>query len=138
MNKTLGVIVIVAAITGCGSGGASIEDVWARPSPPTAENAAFYFTAEVDEGDRLIGAESPACGRTELHISQMQDGLMTMRPADTGQLTATDGTLVLEPGGLHVMCMQLVEPLVEGQEVDLTVTFEMAGDIDLKVSVEDR
>ncbi|MBT8212044.1 MAG: copper chaperone PCu(A)C [Acidimicrobiia bacterium] len=140
MKRTIGAMVIVAATTlaGCGSGGASIDDVWARPSPPTAENAAFYFIADVEDGDTLIAADSSACGRTELHISQMQDGLMTMRPADTGQLTATDGTLILEPGGLHVMCMQLVEPLVEGEEVDLTVTFEQAGDIKLKVSVENR
>ena len=68
----------------------------------------------------------------------MQDGLMTMRPADTDQLTAADGTLTLEPGGLHVMCMQLVEPLVAGDEVDLAVTFEQAGTFDVKVSIEDR
>ena len=46
-----------------------------------------------------------------------------------------DGTLVLDPGGLHVMCVGLDGPLTEGQEIELEFTLERAGRIETIVVV---
>jgi copper(I)-binding protein len=59
---------------------------------------------------------------------------MTMRPIDGLDLPA--GTaVVLEPGGYHIMLLDLVAPLELGTEVSLTLTFEQAGEQTVSVPV---
>lgn len=54
-------------------------------------------------------------------------GSMTMRPVDAIELPA--GTMVeLKPGGFHIMLIDLAAPLKVGDKVELTLTFEKAGD----------
>ncbi len=146
LSASLLLVSLVAA--GCGDddeadgdGGPVAVEVWARPTAPGAETAAFYFELGNDGSapDRLIGAESPACTSTMLHRSSMADGVMSMQPATDDELTvAPAGTVMFEPGGLHVMCMGLLDPLVEGESVPLVLTFETAGSLTLSADVEDR
>ena len=64
---------------------------------------------------------------------------MSMAPATPADLfIANDASLNLEPGGLHIMCVGLVEPLVEGETVLLELTFDTSGVITFEVPVEQR
>ncbi len=121
--------------------GVSIDDPWARPTAPSANNAAFYgiLANDADDDDRLVGAASDRCGVTEIHQTTMEDGVMSMSEASADLLAVPSGeTLTLEPGGLHVMCMQVTSPLVEGETVELTLTFEQAGELVVEMPVEQR
>lgn len=51
---------------------------------------------------------------------------MTMRPVDSIELPAGE-TVKLEPGGYHVMLLELAAPLTAGQTFPVTLTFEEAG-----------
>jgi copper(I)-binding protein len=44
----------------------------------------------------------------------------------------------LEPGGQHIMLMGLSAPLADGDTLELTLTFERAGEITLDVPVSKR
>ena len=44
---------------------------------------------------------------------------------------------MLEPGGLHIMLMRLGSPLVKGEAFPMTLTFERAGTIAIRVEVRD-
>lgn len=133
----------LALLASCGSGGNALDaqDFWARPTAPDASTAAFYGTV-TNDGDVQISFDdgySRACERIEIHQSTNTDGVMSMSPADPAATQLDPGeTLTLEPMGLHVMCIGLAEPLVEGSTVDLEMTFEGAGAFVLEVSVEDR
>jgi copper(I)-binding protein len=37
--------------------------------------------------------------------------------------------VTLKPGGFHIMFMDLAGPMVAGETVDVTLTFEKAGDV---------
>ena len=63
-------------------------------------------------------------------------GMMTMSPVDQIEVPA-GGTAVLEPGGFHIMLLDLVEPLAVGTTIELTLTFEQAGEVVLTVDVLD-
>lgn len=133
----------LAALIGCSSTEASIgtSDMWARPTAPDVSTAAFYGTI-TNNADVTISFEdgySRACERIEIHESSMQDGVMSMAPA-SADLTRLDpgDSLVLEPMGLHVMCIGLRDPLVEGTPVDLEMTFDGAGAFVTEVTVEQR
>jgi copper(I)-binding protein len=47
------------------------------------------------------------------------------------------GTLEMKPGGYHIMLMGLVKPLKKGDEIEITLTFEKAGAVVVKVPVGD-
>lgn len=135
-------LVVAAATSSCGEAtGIEISDAWARPSPSVATAGAFFVTINNNgaEDDALIGARSPACGTVELHESYMNDeGAMAMRPVDGSQIAVpVGGSAVLEPGGLHVMCIEKLEDFTEGAELELTLQFEKAGEITLDVEIRE-
>jgi copper(I)-binding protein len=59
-----------------------------------------------------------------------------MRPVPGGLEIKPGQTVKLEPGGYHVMFMQLKEPLKHGEVLKGELTFEKAGSIEVKVEVE--
>jgi copper(I)-binding protein len=60
--------------------------------------------------------------------------MMTMRQVDAIELPAGT-TVMLAPGGLHIMFVDLVQPLAEGTDVDVTLRFEKAGETTMSVPV---
>lgn len=85
--------------------------------------------------DRLISAESPSAGRVELHEMVMQNDVMKMRQLNDGIPVPAGTTVELKPGGLHLMFMDVKKPFVEGETVDLKLTFEKAGTVDLVLPI---
>ena len=105
----------------------------------TKDLAAGGFVTIENSGempDRLVGATSPIAGRVEIHEMRMEDGTMIMRPADGGVEVPAGGTATLEPGGLHIMFMELKDKLVEGESVPVVLNFAGAGDIEVPFRVE--
>jgi len=65
----------------------------------------------------------------------MAGGTMTMLPVKGIDLKP--GTKVdLAPGGYHVMLEDLKQPLKQGETIPLTLKFEKAGAVDLRIPVE--
>ena len=61
-----------------------------------------------------------------------------MEMAEIDRLDIAAGEAVsLQPGGYHIMLMNLAAPLTEGQELVVTLTFENAGDIEVTAVVGD-
>ena len=114
-----------------------IESAWARPTPPMAKTAAAYMTV-TNTGtadDRLVSVSTPVAGEADVHTTINDNGVMKMRPA--GALELKPGAPVtLSPGGLHVMMMDLKQPLAEGQTFPLTLVFEKAGKVETTVHVQ--
>ena len=119
------------------SGGIQVAQVWARATPGGAKTAAIYMTI-TNTGttpDTLDGtASTPAAAHALLHQEKMANGVMEMRPVKS--LTIEPGkTVVLQPGGYHLMLTGLTAPLKEGQTVPLTLTFAHAGQEQVTASV---
>ncbi|MCM2474935.1 DUF1775 domain-containing protein [Rhizobium sp. CG5] len=85
--------------------------------------------------DRLIAVESPSAGRVELHEMVMQNDVMKMRQLNDGIPVPAGAMVELKPGGLHLMFMDVKKPFVEGETVDVKLTFEKAGTVDLVLPI---
>jgi copper(I)-binding protein len=48
------------------------------------------------------------------------------------------GTVKFEPGGLHIMLVGLAHPLASGSDFPLTLRFEKAGELTVRVRVAER
>jgi periplasmic copper chaperone A len=105
---------------------------------PAGTNTAAYMTIRnrSEESDRLVSASSPAAGAVELHQTVEEDGMTRMRRVDGIDIQADD-TVRLEPGGLHVMLIDVSRRSVRGDSVELRLRFERAGEIEIRAEVRD-
>ncbi len=125
-----------SASTGSDSTGIVVSDAWAREPAPGQPNTAAYATIvnETDQEVTVTGVRSALTDRTELHESMMQNGQMSMQPRPEGFTIDPRSTFVLEPGGPHVMLIDVGAEEIGGQGFDLSFEF---GDksIDATVAV---
>lgn len=109
------------------------------PQPPKgARSAAGYMAIANDapEADRLIAIESPISAQATLHTTQFSpEGIARMIHLPAIEIPARD-TIVLEPGGLHVMFMGLTAGVTEGQMLPATLVFEKAGRVGIEFMVD--
>ena len=105
----------------------TIDDVWARPADTTgAARSAAYFTLRngLAEPVRLVSANTDVARVTEVHQSFEENGVMRMRPVVDGVEVGAGEVVAFEPGGYHLMLIDLQRPLVEGDRFPLTLTFD--------------
>jgi copper(I)-binding protein len=139
----MGAIAVIAlAVAACGGDGGvlEIDGVWARTSPRNVNAGAAYMQITSPEADRLMDVAVPSgvARRAELHETAMGEGdVMTMQQVEAIELPAGE-TVSLEPGGHHVMLLELAEPLEVGETFDLTLTLEGAGEITIAVEVRNE
>ncbi|GGD27642.1 copper chaperone PCu(A)C [Nocardioides daphniae] len=102
-----------------------VEDPWVRGTDGAKDatmSAAFMvLDNEGDEEFTLTGATTDAAARVELHEMAMVDGKSVMREIDGGIVLAPGKGQLLQPGGLHIMLMDLTGGLAAGDEVTLTL-----------------
>jgi copper(I)-binding protein len=143
VKRLLTLIAVLAVIAGAcgGSGDVEVSDVWARTSARTQNAGAVYLTMSGgDEADRLVSASvsSSVAGAAQVHETTMDsEGTMMMQEVAGIDIPA-DGEVMLKPGSFHVMLMMLAEPLVTGEEFDVTLTFQNAGDITVTAEVREN
>jgi periplasmic copper chaperone A len=126
------------ALAGCASGTAgaepepttygadaiTISDAWVK-SAESGMSAGFGELVNDSDADiTVVSAETAASSMLELHETvENEAGEMIMREIEGGFVIPAHGSLALEPGGDHIMLMDLAAPLVAGDEVTFTLTF---------------
>ena len=125
-------IIAIAALllAGCSASASpsvSVDDAWARATVAGQMSSAAYFTITNKGGsDKLLSVSSTE-GSASLHSTSMDNGIMRMRPQRELDIPA-NSTVVLKPGGTHVMLMGLKAPLPAGSAISLDLKFERSGD----------
>lgn len=116
--------------------GIEIADAWARPGRDNGVSAIYMHVLNGSAvTDTLIAFSSPVAGLVELHETfDRGDGMMGMRESEEPFFPARS-VVSMQPGGLHVMLMQLNRALSEGDEVELILTFSEAGEITITAPV---
>lgn len=118
-------------------GNLEVDGAWARASIGASRPGGAYFTVRNlgNEADRLIGLSSPVSAMPMLHETTVsEEGVSRMAHVEAPEIPA-GGALVLEPGGMHLMLMELTGPLEEGGTFPLTLIFETAGEVTVEVPV---
>jgi copper(I)-binding protein len=103
----------------------SFVDAYIRLAPPSAPAAGAFMVIRNtgNKATAIVKADNPVSKFTELHTHLHEDGVMKMRPVKSIPVPA-GGEAVLQPGGLHIMMIDLKSPLKEGDTVPLTFTFD--------------
>lgn len=120
------------------AGPLKIEHPWTRATPAGAKVAGGYLAIQNSgsAADKLTGGSSEIAGRIEVHEMSMKDGVMTMRPLETGLEIKPGAKVELKPGGFHIMFLDLRRQLKQGEKVKSKLTFEKAGTVEVEFVVD--
>ena len=114
-------------------------DPFAFATNPTAKAGAAYIPV-MNHGpaDRLIDAASDVAKRVEIHQHLNDGDVMKMRQVVDGLPIGNHAHIEMAPGGVHVMLMGLIDPLIEGKPFNVTLVFASGTEIAVSVPVVDR
>ena len=104
----------------------SVTDAWARATMPGQKVSGAYMQIQSDADARLVGASSTAVPRVEVHEMKMDGDVMRMREVQAIDLPQGK-TVSLQPGGYHIMLMNLPKPIAAGDVIPLSLTIESGG-----------
>jgi copper(I)-binding protein len=122
--------------------GLHVIDAWARPTVPGAPTSAAYALivnlTNTDADETLLSVSTDAAEASEIHEMTMTEGdVMRMNPVEGGLTIPAGGAVLLQPGGLHIMLMNLTDALEVGDVLDFTLTFANADEIEVSIPVHD-
>ena len=123
---------------GTSAEGLTLVDPWVKAAEEGMTSAFGTLTNATGRALQLIAASTPSAGMVELHET-MGDGSggMSMQEKEGGFPIPDGGELVLEPGGDHLMLMDLAAPLRPGDEVELTLQCEDGTELVVTATVKD-
>jgi len=118
-------------------GSIKIEDPYARATVPAQKaGGAFVKIKNTGTADKLIAVSSPVAKEMQLHTMSMEGNVMKMREVKAIDIPA-NGAVELQPGGFHLMLIDLKSQLKAGDEIPVKLKFEKAGEVEVKFHVKD-
>jgi len=119
--------------------GPIFDEAWVRPIPPGMKMTAGFGKLH-NPGDTAIvfnSFSSPSFGDVSLHRTEREDGVSKMREVPE-LLVAPGDSIVLEPGGYHLMLMIPSGDVTPGQTITIAMTAEDGRSFSFEVPVERR
>ena len=125
--KIVGLLIIVSSVFGCSDMTSSLVQVrnaWVREPPGGHPITGAYMeiTNTSNAICEIIQVSSPKVGRVEIHQTKHDNGTMRMRKIDSLKLRPGE-QIILQPGGLHLMLMDLADDLKAGDILMLLLHF---------------
>ena len=141
----------LAALTGCAGAApdstasapataadsVSISDAWIKAADTGMTGGFGTLHNDSDQAITVLSAASDVSSMMELHETVSEAGSMVMRPKEGGFEIPPHGEVVLQPGGNHIMFMNLDAPLVPGDDVAVTLTLSDASSYTYTAPVKD-
>ncbi|MFN7151064.1 MAG: copper chaperone PCu(A)C [Microthrixaceae bacterium] len=100
------------------------------------ETVAASDSEDAMDGDMTTTTMMDGDMSTTTMGGEMGGGMMSMRQVQRIDVPA-DGTVALEPGGYHVMLLDVQKELVPGDTIEVTLTFERAGEVTVTADVRE-
>ena len=98
------------------------HDAWAPPSLDGATVATGFSTLmnHSDHAIEIASLSSEIAATVELHDHVMEDGKMRMRRVSPIVIAAQE-SIVMKPGGYHLMLIDLKQPLKDGEKFTVQI-----------------
>ena len=135
MNTLLRALLLLAAVcTAPAWAQVKIENAWARATVQGQKATGAFMKLTAPQATRLVAVSTPVAGVSEIHEMKMDGGVMKMRALPALELPANQA-VELQPGGYHLMLMDLKAPLAKDGSIALTLTFKDAKGVESRQQV---
>lgn len=145
-------VAVAATLAACGSSGTSstgssapstsasavsASDAWVKTAPSGMTAAFVTLTNRSATDEVVVAATSPVSRMVQLHETVAQGGRMVMQENKDGIPVPANGTAILEPGGDHLMLMDVTAPIKAGEVVPFTLTFASGATLTFSATAKD-
>ncbi len=116
-----------------------IENPYTRTTPPmTPVGGGFMTITNNGTTDAtLVSGTAEFAAAVEIHTMEMTDNVMKMRQLEQGLVIPAGSTVMLKPGGYHLMFINLTEQMQEDDRHKVMLEFAQAGEIEVEFVVKD-
>ncbi len=140
LSRAALVAAIALTLAACSGGATSddassltITDTWVKAADEGMIAAFGTIENSSDHDITITGATSDAATAVELH--EVVDDVM--RPIEGGFTVAAGGSLLLAPGGYHLMFMGIPAPIAAGDDVTVTLTLSDGSELEFTAVAKD-
>jgi len=132
------IVLLVGSFALLSALGIEVKEPYARATPVNTPNSAAFMTLEnkTNKDISLIEVTSDIAQATELHTSDVKDGVRTMYKVEKVDIPANSST-ILKPGGFHIMFIGLKKPLKVGEKIEINLGFSNDTTQTIKAEVKD-
>lgn len=98
-----------------------VSDQWVKAVPADEHMSALFgvLTNNSDQEIRVVSGSTAVAGMVEMHETVDQGGETVMKEKAGGFAIPANGSLTLDPGGDHIMLMDLKQGIKAGETVTL-------------------
>jgi len=117
--------------------GIEVKEPYVRATPVNTPNSAAFMTLEnkTNKDISLIKVTSDIAEATELHTSDIKDGVRKMYKVAKVDILANSST-ILKPGSFHIMFIGLKKALEVGETIDINLGFSNGTTQTIKAEVK--
>lgn len=114
-----------------------ISDPWVAAAEDGMTAAYGELQNPTGDSVEITGVQTPASTSTELHETTLSEaGETLMREVERFTIDA-GASLLLEPGGDHLMLMDLTDPLIPGDDIAFTLQLADGSSFEFTATVRD-
>ena len=114
----------------------SVKSAWARATVQGQKATGAFMTLTSKTDTKLVGVSTSVAGVAEVHEMKMDNNVMQMRALPDGLALPAGKAVALQPGGFHVMLMDLKLPLQKDTTIPMTLRFKDAKGLESSVDVK--
>lgn len=133
-TSVLSWLLLAATSASAQTSAVKVDNAWVRTTVKGQQSTGAFMALTAPTAMKLVSVTTPAAGIVEVHEMKMDGDIMRMREILQLELPAGQ-TVELKPGGLHVMMMDLKQPLPKGAKVPFTLVFKDAKGVDSQLNV---
>ena len=141
-SRRLPLVIAMGAAISCTTAAAPpverlvVRSSWARIADSGATSGAYLEIVNNDTVPRsLVGVFTDAAAAAEVHETMQHQGMAHMMPR-TELPIAAGAVLTMQPGGLHVMLVDMRRALAVGDSVRVRLRFSDSTDVPVTVPVK--
>ena len=115
-----------------------IHNAWIKDTPPNHSITSGYLIIENTgyEDETLISVSSSFAAKVEIHQMMMDENVMKMRQREGGLIIPAGKKIHLEPGGFHLMFVELDMQMMPMRKHPITLTFKDLGTLTIEATVK--
>jgi len=114
----------------------SVQSAWARATVQGQKATGAFMTITSKTDTKLVGVSTSVAGVAEVHEMKMDNNVMQMRALPDGLPLSAGKAVALQPGGYHVMLMDLKLPLQKDTTIPLTLRFKDAKGVESSLDIK--
>ena len=124
ISHTLSLVIAMVLVADVQAQTVEVKNAWVRATVQGQKATGAFMQITAPAASTLISVSTPVAGVAEVHEMKMDGDVMRMRPLAKGLELPAGKAVQLQPGGYHLMLMDLKLPLQKDTTIPVTLTLQ--------------